>query len=687
MATKPSVAKTYIPAEKWIAHFEVLLNSNLPFNSDWVIDIDKMEVVDQLDSKISTREIVRAIKAKKGKTSPGHDGVNMQIIKKFSDQLIHPLSLIYNHILNSGVFPKEWALSIVHPLFKNSGVRTDPGNYRGISLLPCLGKVFMKIVSDRLQQWMTQNKVVSQYQAGFRKGFSTIDQAFSLSTIIERRLSKKMTTYVAFIDFKKAFDKVPRQALWWILAKNNVSKKILKLLMNMYDANRYAVRLDRDKISREFSSNVGVMQGCQASPLLFIIFIEELVKYIMKTEDGNAPCIGELECPLLLFADDVGLVSTSINGLRRLINTVDVFCNELGMELNVQKTKIVVFKKVAARLRGEHWMYRGDEIQNTHSFTYLGVTFMHNLDWSDHLSAVANKANCASIALHKFLRKVRSSKRIKLGLHLFDTMVAPIMYYGCELFGFSPLEKLDQVATRFYKTILCLPRSAGSTGVELVLGRFRMAVEIKYRIIKFWFRLVTNMNRERIPYLSYQMDRKRAEEKKDCWATKVKTLLRDLGFPGLWERQDELVPEEVKPTLRLIKQRLKDQNRLVQVSDCLGLPTTAHLPNIADEPGKVMNEFKQIKAHGLRINLARLALKCPGGMVIYSEMGKKCRACLRYLDTNAFIHRIYDCPKYSKRRKTVQKKRWFMKGKMVPHTYFLTYLLKYKKFESLTFFY
>jgi hypothetical protein len=284
---------------------------------------------------------------------------------------------------------------------------------------------------------------------------------------------------------------------------------------------------------------------------------------------------------------------------------------------------------------------------------------------------------------------VKGQNRIKLGLHLFDTMIAPILYYGCEVFGFSKLEKIERVATRFYKRILCLPRSAASAGVEIVLGRYRLEVEIKYRIIKYWFRITTQMNHERIPYLAYQRDRIHplVSKKNNPWATSVRKLLGELDFSYVWERQDEIDSEEAKGLLPAIKIKLKEQSRKEQLSDCYNLPSTAHLPHLLLDPGKELHHFKQTKAHGLRINLARLALKCPGGMMIYSELGNKCRACLRFLNKNIFIHRLYDCPRYQMRRKLVHNKKWFSKGKVMPCNYYLTYLLKYKKFESLPFFY
>jgi hypothetical protein len=585
------------------------------------------------------------------------------------------------------VFPTSWSLSIIHPLYKKSGSPTDPGNYRGISLLCCFGKVFTKILGDRMHKWIVQKRLLSEFQAGFRRGYSTVDQVFTLNSIIQSRRNKNFPTYVAFIDFKKAFDRVPREALWYILSKKGISQRLLNLLKSMYDSSKYAVRLERNKISPQFSSNVGVMQGCQLSPILFILFIEELVSYITKVEDNNAPCIGELECPLLLFADDVGIISTSIMGLRRMLQAANQFCLDFGMEVNVQKTKIVVFKRTSITARGEYWTYNGEQISKVDSFTYLGVVFKYNLNWDVHVDLIVNKANRAIISMQQFMRRVRGTNRIKLGLHLFDSMILPILLYGCEVFGFNKLDKLERVATRFYKSLLYLPRSAASAGVELVLGRSRIEVEIKYRILKYWLKIITKMNQDRIPHIAYQTDKQKADRGVQSWALDVKLLLDKLDLISLWEHQHEIREYEVKLLLLTLKQKISKHYYKQQIMDCLSLETTAHLPNLLTTQGVPFLDFKKIKAHGLRINLARLIMKCPGGMINYSELGKRCAACSNFLASNIFIHRLYECKKFHERRVEYRNKTWFHKGKKMPTYYFLTYLVKYKKFDSLNFFY
>jgi len=141
--------------------------------------------VDFLDCPVTEAEIFKVIKSKKGNTAPGHDGVPMEVFKKFASQLVHPLALLFNKIFDSGHYPKEWSLALIFPLFKKSGSPNDPNNYRPISLLPCLSKIFTKVIANRLIKWASSENVVSEFQAGFRPGKSTVDQMFILQHFVD----------------------------------------------------------------------------------------------------------------------------------------------------------------------------------------------------------------------------------------------------------------------------------------------------------------------------------------------------------------------------------------------------------------------------------------------------------------------------------------------------------------------
>ena len=133
---------------------------------------------------------------------------------------------------------------MVLPLFKK-GDREDCKNYRPISLLACIGKVFTKVLTNRFTRWSDRNNKLPICQAGFRSGSSTSDQVFVLDTIVKKRLSQGATTYCAFVDFKQAFDSVNRPALWHKLVKLGASSKFIKINESMCEELCFSVRANR----------------------------------------------------------------------------------------------------------------------------------------------------------------------------------------------------------------------------------------------------------------------------------------------------------------------------------------------------------------------------------------------------------------------------------------------------------
>ena len=118
-------------------------------------------------------------------------------------------------VLNTGLIPSEWNIGIIIPLHKNKGAANDPNNYRGITLLSSIGKLFMSIINTRLTNHLNNVGLLGEDHAEFRAGYSTSDHIFTLKYMIDIYLQSKKRVYCAFVDYKKAFDLVNRSALWY----------------------------------------------------------------------------------------------------------------------------------------------------------------------------------------------------------------------------------------------------------------------------------------------------------------------------------------------------------------------------------------------------------------------------------------------------------------------------------------
>ena len=174
-----------------------------------------------LDSTITEEEILSAVKKLKNNKSPGCDQVlNEHIVSTIVTCIFLPLYvMLFNIIYDTGIVPDEWLIGIVKPVYKNKGDPTQPENYRPITLLSCLGKLFTSVLSSRLEMYSDDLNLISGCQSGFRKGYSTLDNIILLHFLSHTLMHCKKKLFCAFIDFKQAFDTVWREGLWFKILK------------------------------------------------------------------------------------------------------------------------------------------------------------------------------------------------------------------------------------------------------------------------------------------------------------------------------------------------------------------------------------------------------------------------------------------------------------------------------------
>ncbi len=338
-------------------------------------------------------------------------------------------------MFENAYFSEAWCVGVIVPLHKRGSIHT-PSKYRSISLLSIMSKLYTSIFNNRLTYWCDVTCKIVESQAGFRREYSTIDNIFVLQSVIQRYLGKSKTKiYVFFVNFAKAFDSVKHMKLWSVLKQQGVSVKMIRLVQSIYKSVKACVK-HNNAFSESFPCSVGVRQGSVLSPLLFSIFINELA---VEIEQNSGPGIqlhpDIMQLFLVLFADDVILLSDSIIGLQRRIDALARFSVEYGLNVNLDKTKVVVFKRGGSLSRKERWFYNGKRLECVNSYNYLGITFTRTLAWSSHFTS-------ASIQPKKALRAIlHSLKHVKgvssdVFFRIFDVKLAPILLYGAEVWGF-----------------------------------------------------------------------------------------------------------------------------------------------------------------------------------------------------------------------------------------------------------
>ena len=259
------------------------------------------------------------------KSGKGIDGITVEIYKMLPRSTWNVLIDICNKIL-----PQEWCKGIILPVLK-SGDASLVDNYRGITLLPTITRIFLAVLSQRTLDWAEQNNVIPIEQFGFRLGHRASDAIYILTTLIQTACTTHRQMYCCFIYFKKAFafDSVDHQLLFHKLYSLSFDSKLFRLLVSTY-GKALSCMLVNGKLTESFQCNVGVRQGCPMSPILFSFFTSDLMHAL-----GNCGVwLENFFVPGLIFADYIVLFSEDKEGLQTSMDRLYTYCSEWKLKVN-----------------------------------------------------------------------------------------------------------------------------------------------------------------------------------------------------------------------------------------------------------------------------------------------------------------------------------------------------------------
>ena len=551
-----------ISTNSFYEHFRDL-NKNTCVNSELENDINmynksydegKLEqIYDELNVQINNKEVLEAINNLKLDKSGGDDMLVNEIFIYGKDIIVPLLSRIFNCILVSGNFPSSWSKGIIVPIFKSGDINSVT-NYRGITLLSVFGKLFTSIINNRLSKWAEDHKLFFEGQAGFRKNYSTIDNIFLIQCMVERLLDRGKKLFCCFVDYKKAFDLVNHDCLWYKLLKLGIRGHIINIIKSMYE-NIVSVVKDPSSqaYSKEITCKIGVRQGECLSPFLFAMYVNDLETKLSEKVSGVE--IFDLKMFLLLYADDAVIFSDSVNGLQDSLNVLSQYCKRWKLHLNTDKTKVLVFKRGGRSSKQENWSFDGRKLEVVKAIKYLGITLSQNGSFIAHFSAVAEKARKASFALLKRTNQFRNLSPIIL-YDLYCKTIIPILCYGCEIWGFSDLQIIERVHLWFCKLILKVKSTTMSELVYCELATSPIKNLVYVRILKYWFKLLCCENDR---YIAMFYSVMKEENAQNDWVRKVKSLLFNHGFGYVWEQQNRLDKETFTSFLSEFKCRIQDE--------------------------------------------------------------------------------------------------------------------------------
>ncbi|OXA49180.1 Retrovirus-related Pol polyprotein from type-1 retrotransposable element R2 [Folsomia candida] len=460
-----------IKSSRWRQHFSTLFKKEAS-DPQYTTPPEGTENA-EMDKNITCEEMVAAIQKLKSKKAPGLDGIPNEVLKIITISHQQEILHLLNEILNSGEIPQDFGKTLIHPIFKK-GDPNDPANFRPISLLSTTLKLLTSIIAKRLSQWGEESKKISEYQAGFKAGTGTMEQIVILNTIVQSKLAlPNGKLFVAYVDLKSAFDSPPHDKLWRKMAQIGMGRKVLRFLRNLYSSAEGVVKTG-DGLTKPFPIDKGVLQGDGASPITFNSYIDSVVND-MYNSDVPGVAIGSCLVHLLLFADDIVLIANTADQLK--INILSKSFKEMGLTVNIGKTKVVAFSKRKMKTNPKI-LWNGEELEVVDTYTYLGVIFHRNGHFSTAKSHFTSKAAATSAIVIGICQR---GKIPPIATHkkLQQSLINSVFLYCSPIWGLSLEEdQLEQPQCQFWKRLLRLSKSTPGYVVRLETGSKHTSIQM-----------------------------------------------------------------------------------------------------------------------------------------------------------------------------------------------------------------
>ena len=379
----------------------------------------------------SRHEIESVILSFDSKNSSGYDGIPMSVIKASIYNISLPLELLINSSISNGCFPNALKFAKVCPVFK-SGSKTEISNYRPISVLSCFSKLFEKIISVRLLDYLSRNDILHPAQFGFRKNHSTHMALLNLYDKIAAASDNNDYAIGVFIDLSKAFDTLNHSILLNKLYHYGVRGITLDWFSSYLSNRSQSVSVNGIMSSSRFIT-CGVPQGSILGPLLFILYINDIVSASSLLH-------------FILFADDTNLFFSchNLDTLARTVNAeldrISIWfkCNKLS--LNVVKTNVMFFGHKRCKVYPTI-LIDGIPLDRVEHTKFLGVVVDARVTWKNHIAVVATRISRGAGALNR----VKHILPLKSLLLLYHTLIYPHLLYCCVLWGCASKTNLDHL--------------------------------------------------------------------------------------------------------------------------------------------------------------------------------------------------------------------------------------------------
>ena len=418
-------------------------------------------------------EVICEIQKLKTKKSAGDDGIKPSIIKASFLSIVKPLVHIYNTSFDTGVVPDIWKIAKVIPIFKN-GERTDPANYRPISLLSCFEKIMERLMASRVISFLKKHKVMYELQFGFREGHSTIHALLELLDRVYSNLDTKNSCIGVFLDLSKAFDTIDHSVLLHKLSHYGFRGKIQNWFSSYLEDRKQYTYVNGKKSTLSIIPK-GVPQGSVLGTILYTIYVND-----MQYAATLKPRLFADDTSIFCFNKSTALASTIINSD---LNKLSQWYAANKLLVNASKSNFCVFQPSMNPQSNTPKIIMGEELKRASEIKYLGVKIDEKLSWVPHISKVKNDI----VKFSSIFAKLRYDIPKQCLLTLYDSLVASKIGYGLEVYGVAKnkdLKELQTLQNRILKIIYFKKHRFSTNRLHRELKILKISDLYQWKILK-----------------------------------------------------------------------------------------------------------------------------------------------------------------------------------------------------------
>lgn len=483
-------------------------------------------------AEIRQKEVRKAIDELKYKKAAGLTGIKAEMWKEL---IKHGNSDVITKAFNTvmeGKIPKSWEESAVKLIPKTENVKVDVKDMRPVVITEISYKIMGGILKDKLYQFVIENKSLREEQAGFTRKKRMEENLLILQLEVERSLRRGSKMYIASLDIRKAFDKINRNELINTLEMLKVNEEIINVVSAIYEKDTAVLYWEEERLG-EIKRNSGIKQGCKVSPLLFVLMMNRVIDRMNKmwTKRWN----------LLMYADDTIILAENESELTQKINVFKYEIKKLGLEINEEKSQVMVFGEKGKRMDPINNVKRVEEIK------YLGIKLKNEKRMTkNHIKEKIKKGQ----KFDNWIKYMMRGKLMKahIGKSIWKGAILPTLNYGMAAMSLKKkeIENLEKIQNKVYRGLLEMPKH---TACEYLIGEIGSTTH-RVRDMENKLGLLKHIMEDTIK-LKKTIEEDRG--KKVEWIETCERYMEEINLS--WEEFEDMPKDELKKVLRRYKER------------------------------------------------------------------------------------------------------------------------------------